>query len=441
MHYPIELSAGVLLDRRYRIQKTLGQGGFGRTYLVADRRRFDELCVLKEFLPKGTDEYVVSKSRELFQREAEVLYQLQHPQIPGFLAHFEEDERLFLVQDYIEGKTYRDLLLERQRQGKTFSETEVIQWLKDLLPVLDYIHSRKIIHRDISPDNIMLPDRGDRPILIDFGVVNHQTLSNFSASSIGSSQPGTTVGKIGYSPVEQIQQGKCYPSSDLYALAVTTVVLLSGKEPEQLFDSEQMQWQWQNYTQVRDELAAILDKMLESIPFKRYQSAQEVLTDLSAISAPDTPRSPASTFMSANPSEDTLRSPASTFMTPSHTNPISVQSGVKTVVSNSQLPKASVDRDRASIKNLTKSRTLKRNLVLAALGILLFGGVLIGMRSPDIAFICGVLDNCSKNAQSETTGDRTVESETKTSSPSNQENTDIFDNPNASPTPTKEALW
>ncbi len=165
-----EIAPGTLIDNRYIIQKLLGQGGLGRTYLAFDTRRFNEACVLKEFAPIGTGENGLEKSRNLFKREAKILHQLQHPQIPRFLACFEGDGRLFLVQEYVDGKTYSRLLGEFQHQGRTFSEEEVTQWLKNLLPVLEYVHQHNIIHRDISPDNIMLPDGKDMPVLIDFGV-------------------------------------------------------------------------------------------------------------------------------------------------------------------------------------------------------------------------------------------------------------------------------
>jgi serine/threonine protein kinase len=334
MSYPEELLPNTLVDRRYRIQKTLGQGGFGRTYLVFDERRFNDLCVLKEFVPKGSEEYVVEKSRELFQREAAVLHHLSHPQIPGFLAQFEEEERLFLVQDYVNGKTYQDLLKERQLEGKTFNEIEVTELLKNLLPVLDYIHSRNIIHRDISPDNIMIASEGDRTLstgvanrimLIDFGVVNDRELTRMSTINSGNSLPGTTVGKIGFSPVEQIHQGKCYPNSDLYALAVTVLVLLSGKHPDELFDSFEMKWQWRDYISVSPKLGQILDKMLATVPQQRYQNALEVLTELKDSSNDPaticldseqyTTRSPEPTFVTSQPEANTTRSPEPTFIT------------------------------------------------------------------------------------------------------------------------------
>ena|GEM_PF-6477498 len=273
------LSPDTLINKRYLIQQVLGQGGMGRTYLVSDQQCFNQLRVLKEFVPGSTEQYVINKSRELFQREAEVLHKLDHPQIPNFYGHFEEEERIFLLQDFINGKSYRQLLQEHLKQGKTFSETEIIQLFKDLLPVLDYIHQEKIIHRDISPDNIMLPNQEgtvNKPVLIDFGVVKKVEQETIVATQ---NSGGSLVGKIGYSPIEQIRYGVCYPSSDLYALAVTALVLLTGKDPEELIDNYSLKWQWKKYVSASNNFAEILDKMLEEIPGNRYQSAQEVLAN------------------------------------------------------------------------------------------------------------------------------------------------------------------
>jgi serine/threonine-protein kinase len=156
---------GTLISNRYLIQKVLGQGGFGRTYLASDRHCFNKSCVLKEFLPGLIAESYVEQSRNLFRREARILYQFDHLQIPKFLTCFEESGRMFLVQEYVEGKTYSMLLKERlSQQKRAFCEAEVIQWLKNLLPVIEYIQQHNIIHRDISPDNVILNSDKNLPV-------------------------------------------------------------------------------------------------------------------------------------------------------------------------------------------------------------------------------------------------------------------------------------
>jgi serine/threonine protein kinase len=287
---------GTLIDNRYRIQKLLGQGGFGRTYLAGDTYRFDQLCVLKEFAPASRTEYIVQKARELFEREARVLYEIDHPQIPKFLAWFTEKGRLFLVQEYVDGKTYATLLRQRQRHSRVFSEAEVVQWLIDLLPVLDYLHRLNIVHRDISPDNVMLPEGQTRPMLIDFGLVK-QTFNQLRILEAGSEvslEQGSFVGKFGYAPPEQIRMGQCYPSSDLYALSVTALVLLTGQEPSLLMNRDSLEWCWHSYARVSDRFAQVLDRMLQDKPKHRYQSAREVFavlhpaTSSTAVSAAKT---------------------------------------------------------------------------------------------------------------------------------------------------------
>lgn len=278
------VSPQTVLADRYLVQRILGQGGFGRTYLAADRYRFDELCVLKEFLPHWVGGYEIQKSRELFEQEAKILHQIEHPQIPKFLAYFEEDGRLFLVQEYIKGCTYSSVVRERQQRGETFSEAEIVDWLHQLLPVLDYIHDRKIIHRDISPDNIMLHHDHNTPMLIDFGVGRWTLEQAQGAPSY--SRKHSIVGKVGYASHEQIWMGQCFPSSDLYSLAVTAVVLLTGKEPQTLIDLRSLEWQWRDHAKVSNRVAQILNRMLNAKPTERYPSAQDVVAALNSLSSP-----------------------------------------------------------------------------------------------------------------------------------------------------------
>jgi serine/threonine-protein kinase len=269
------------LQNRYRLISVLGQGGFGRTYLAEDQGRFNELCALKEWISPQSEADILAKSQELFQREAAVLYQIQHPQIPQFRAIFEQDGRLFLVQDYVAGATYRTLLEERQRRQAQFSEAEVRQLIENLLPVLDYIHGRGMIHRDISPENIILREKDWLPVLIDFGVVKELA----TRLQVTGTYPATTVGKLGYAPSEQIQTGRAYPSSDLYALAVTAIVLLTGREPQESFDDRTLTWQWQTLASVRPSFAHVLNRMLSQKPSDRYTSAAEVARVLQSVPA------------------------------------------------------------------------------------------------------------------------------------------------------------
>lgn len=275
---------GLVLTDRYQIIGQLGHGGFGRTYLAEDTNRFNERCVLKEFAPQVEGATALQKAEELFEREAGVLYKLQHPQIPRFRelfrANLQGKEALFLVQDYVEGHTYHALLNDRKLQGARFEEGEIIQLLLQVLPVLSYIHTAGVIHRDISPDNLIHRQVDGLPVLIDFGGVKHIAAvvsSQVSPSSLGAV---TRLGKAGYAPDEQMQKGVVFPHSDLYALAVTALVLLTGKDPQELLDTFTMNWMWRQEVQLSPTLAMVLDRMLARLPGDRYQSAEEVLTAL-----------------------------------------------------------------------------------------------------------------------------------------------------------------
>ncbi|NCJ05134.1 protein kinase [Synechococcales cyanobacterium C] len=276
------LSTGTRLRDRYVIQTQIGQGGFGRAYRAEDTGRFNEPVVLKELLPSVQGTYALKKAEELFQREALTLHRLQHPQIPRFWEIFQAQRRLFLVQDFIPGSTYQQLLMQRQQQGQTFSETEVLQLLRDLLPVLSYLHHQGIIHRDISPDNIIRRDSDQLPVLIDLGGVKQIALEieHQVAERDGSGAGGTRLGKIGYSPDEQMRLGVVAPHSDLYALAVTSLVLLTGKSPQDLQDPYSLEWRWQQCATVSPALATVLDRMLAARPVHRYGQASEVLMAL-----------------------------------------------------------------------------------------------------------------------------------------------------------------
>ncbi len=458
-----ELIPGVSIDRRYRIQCTLGRGGFGRTYLAADDCRFGELCVLKEFVPNSeADPVVAQKLRDLFHREALVLHQLDHPQIPKFLAVVEEDDRLFIAQEYIDGKTYWQLLQERQPHGRAFSQREIIPWLRELLRVLEYLHQKNIVHRDISPDNIMLPRGRTSPVLIDFGVVK-QVIPHLHLVQSGDSpdlvQASVSVGKFGYAPYEQIRMGQCSPRSDLYALAVTAVVLLTGKPPNLLMDEKSLEWQWQQCVRLDTRLRKILEVMLAEKPQDRFPSATVVLEQLQDINEaslavdlqPRPTRNasgqrPSSQPALSNPSSagtlmeqpvvaamTTLAHPISAFtnqlqetrwLTPSVVVPEGLEPHTITACTDiesaigpkapSQLvwiPKPPAPRFslqsllslvRVAVLRLPQDQqgnsrqlSLKQIFSLSFLLLLPLSGVAIGIRSPHMASVCWVVGNCA----------------------------------------------
>ncbi len=291
-----KLGSGSKVGGRYVIQRILGQGGFGRSYLVEDSQRFGEACVLKEFFPRNASKRSLQKALDLFKREAKTLYQINHPQVPKFLAGFTQEQRLFIVQEYIDGVTYSHLLKERKRNGQAFTEHEIKRWLIHMLQVLEYLHGLNIVHRDISPDNVMYCRDRDLPILIDFGLVNdamNEILSGeIDQDDEDSPRTATVVGKFGYSPPEQIQLGQCFPCSDLYALGVTAIVMLTGRYPRDLMDRSTLDWRWEEHVAVSYSFALLLRKLTHRQPQERFQSALEVLEELTPLLDADEVSSP-----------------------------------------------------------------------------------------------------------------------------------------------------
>ncbi len=289
----------LLIGDRYRAINYIGQGGFGRTFKAIDEKRLDSLCVIKQFLPQQQSNSAIKKAEKLFKQEAERLRDLgSHPQIPELLSFEQQDGRFYLVQQFIDGQ---DLLKELQQKGK-FSEKKIKQLLNDLLPVLDFCHGQKVIHRDIKPENI-IRDKNGTLVLIDFGVSKQLTATIVN-------RLGTVTGSPGYAAPEQMQ-GKVFPASDLYSLAVTCIRLLTGCLPvrspisqitlasqeippnllvsgntDELFNPMQMEWVWREKVTVSDELGKILDRMLSYRVGDRYQSATEVLQALKPSVAP-----------------------------------------------------------------------------------------------------------------------------------------------------------
>ncbi len=267
-----------LLRNRYRVVRLIGQGGFGRTYLATDEDRLQARCVVKQFSPQLQGTKSLEKAILLFEQEAMRLFELgEHPQIPTLLAYFEQDQRLYLVQQFIEGQT---LLQELSQQG-VFSEQKIRETLAGVLPLLKFIHDRQVIHRDITPANIIRRKLDNKLVLIDFGVSKL-----LSAETSG--QPGTKIGTEGYAPIEQLRSGQAYPASDLYSLAVTCLYLMTQVRPDELYDPMEGRWLWREHLKKQgrgfsEGIAHILDRMVKDMVSERYQSAEEVMRDLKGV--------------------------------------------------------------------------------------------------------------------------------------------------------------
>jgi ABC-type branched-subunit amino acid transport system substrate-binding protein len=278
----------LILDGRYIPFQRIRQGGFGSVYLAYDRRTPKlNRCIVKQlqFNASFTPTQIATAT-VLFHREAEVLDSLgEHPRIPRFFAFLEieaEDSTtaqpqklLYLVQEYIEGQ---DLQRELQSEGK-LAAPEVQRVLREVLEILDFMHHHNVIHRDIKPSNIVR-DLDGKLHLIDFGAVKQIV----STATIIPHIPGLGVTGIctpEYAPAEQRQCHAIYPSSDLYALGVTCLHLLSGEHPPNLFDFRNNSWLWDKINLDRQsQLFRVLERMVKEVPVDRFQSAREALASL-----------------------------------------------------------------------------------------------------------------------------------------------------------------
>ena len=264
-----------MLNNRYEILEQLGRGGFGETFLAIDTRMPSRRkCVIKQLKPDDTTNTAPTPGwfKERFQREAATLEELgqNNRQIPQLYDYFSEGENFFLVQEWIEGIT---LSQKHQREGN-LSEAQVEKILRELLPVLDYIHGRGIIHRDIKPDNIILRASDGKPVLIDFGIVKEVNNINVGSKTV-------SLGTPGYMAPEQIAGHPVF-SSDLYSLGLTAIFLLTGKTPQALTsdpNTGEILWR-KDAPGLHSNLAAVIDRAVRFPPRDRFTFAEEMLTGL-----------------------------------------------------------------------------------------------------------------------------------------------------------------
>ncbi|VEP17045.1 Serine/threonine protein kinase [Hyella patelloides LEGE 07179] len=265
----------LVLQNRYSALKIIGQGGMGRTFLVVDKKdkTRESYCVIKQLFSQTLAININSrqKATELFIAEAATLDKLgQHPQIPQLYDYFTENEYQYLVQEWIEG----DNLIQVIKKEGIIQEKGLVQILKDLLPVLLFVHEYQIIHRDIKPENIIRRTDGTL-VLVDFGAAK-----TFTEKAL--QQTGTIIGSPEYIAPEQLR-GKATFSSDIYSLGVTCLYLLTEISPFDLYSDSEDNWIWRDYLVdkfISLELSTIIDKMIARATARRYQSIQKVLQDL-----------------------------------------------------------------------------------------------------------------------------------------------------------------
>lgn len=267
-----------ILAGHYQIIRALGGGGFGQTFLAKDiHLPGNPPCVVKQLKPRVNDPETLATAKRLFDREAQTLYRLgTHDQIPGLLAHFEQDNEFYLVQDYIEGQPLNEELADRRQ----LSEAEVIELLRDILQVLAYVHQQNVIHRDIKPANLIRRQRDRKIVLIDFGAVKEVSVQ--AAQNYGQTSLTIAVGSPGYMPCEQ-QASRPQFSSDIYAVGIVCLQASSGLSPKDLPKDAQGEFCCATLSYralISPELAAILYKMVRYDYRQRYKNATEALQAL-----------------------------------------------------------------------------------------------------------------------------------------------------------------
>ncbi|TVQ09826.1 MAG: serine/threonine protein kinase [Leptolyngbya sp. DLM2.Bin27] len=270
--------AELLLRGRYRMIRALGRGGFGATFLARDEQLPGRPpCVIKQLRPSAEAPHILEMARDLFKREAKILGMIgNHPQLPRLLDYFECGQEFFLVQEYINGLT----LQQEVKRGGPFTEAGVKQFLCEILSMVQYVHDNHVIHRDIKPANIIRRDQDKKLVLIDFGAVKDKVNPTLAANSDQTALTAYAIGTPGYAPPEQMAMRPVY-ASDIYALGVTCVYLLSGKAPKDLnYDPNTGELLWRDRVHISDHFAGVLQKMLEISVKHRYQGVAAIHRDL-----------------------------------------------------------------------------------------------------------------------------------------------------------------
>jgi eukaryotic-like serine/threonine-protein kinase len=262
----MSLQVGQVLHNRYRIVKLIGQGGFGAVYRAWDTS-LNQACAVKENLDTSTE------AQRQFQREANMMASLRHPNLPRVTDHFfVPNQGQYLVMDFIEGENLEQKL---NRQGGPFIEREILPWIKQICHALHYLHTRQpaIIHRDIKPQNIIITPEGTA-MLVDFGI-----------SKIYDATLRTTIGAKavtpGYSPPEQYGMGVTDARTDVYAMGATLFALLTGQEPPASVDivagAAFLPEPRRLNSQVSPELSQVIVQAMSLNASQRFTNVQEIL--------------------------------------------------------------------------------------------------------------------------------------------------------------------
>ena len=306
----------LLLEGQYRVQSELGCGGFGKTFEVTSKDS-QVPKVLKVLINP------MEKAVELFKREAEVLEKLNHPGIPrvesdGYFVYFArnaEEPLHCLIMEKIEGLNLQEYII--QRENRPVNQTLVLQWLIEIVKILEIVHSQNFFHRDIKPSNIMLRNDG-RLALIDFGTAREVTGTYMAKQAV---RGVTGIISTGYTPIEQLN-GQAIQQSDFYALGRTMSYLLTGKEPSDIYNAVTDEFPWHPFApQVHADFADFLDQMMARIPKYRPPNTQSILQSLHRLKQFIQTQDP---IVNSNPTESSASSLPAPTAQPSHPRPPSV---------------------------------------------------------------------------------------------------------------------
>ncbi len=270
---------GNLLGGRFRVVQTIADDTYGQTYLVEDTIVAEmPRWIAKSFCLINKTNLQLDWARSLFRNQVPKLQQLsdRSSDFPKITTYFEQEEEFYIVEEAIDGTRLSDEVLN----GRLYSESELIQFLQQLLASLHIAHSSNMVHGDICPRNLI---RRKNNQLVNQAGNQHFVLTNFAVLKgiyATAAQNGVILGTPSYMPFEQAL-GNFAPSCDIYALGLTAIQLLTGLHPSQLVRREDLNLlNWQMGSEIRPELATILNRMVKHYPEARYQTAQEVLYDL-----------------------------------------------------------------------------------------------------------------------------------------------------------------
>ncbi|MEB3200728.1 MAG: phosphotransferase [Synechococcaceae cyanobacterium] len=274
------IAAGLRIGDRYRLERPLSSAaaaGQGDLWQGRDELAQEAPVVLRRIPPERDQ----ARARQVWARLQGVL----HPQIPRFGAAISDGDQLWLVRDWQNGRTYRELLEARRERQLVFGAGEVLLLLRQLLPVLAALHGQELLHGDLCPANLLRRDSDGLPVLLDFGLVRLQDSASGAGSDAAEAAPAAAT--PGYAPPELLRGEPAMPWMDLHALGVVALVLLSGDEPGGLLDPLSLAWRWPATLEGEPGLRSQLGRLLGADGQSRFRSASQALQAFQALPMPD----------------------------------------------------------------------------------------------------------------------------------------------------------